>query len=138
MEPQFHLLIKKSHQEDLTRTNIDRHKNITNSTLSSSMNKMSTDIENLTVDDVRTMKQDIAYWIKVVPRRYSNDPNFKGKPLFLNFFSKCSQSRQSISTCPGKRYTKPLEKPKFQKQSFKQAMKGNQVGSLSPNLSDLS
>ena len=86
MEPQFHLLIKKIHQEDLARTNIDRHKNITNSTLSSSMNKISTDIENHTVDDVRTLEQDIAYGIKVVTRRYSNDTNLKGKPIFLNFF----------------------------------------------------
>ena len=35
-------------------------------------------------------------------------------------------SGHSISTCPEKNYTKPLEKPNFQKQTFNQARKGNQ------------
>ena len=39
---------------------------------------------------------------------------------------KCIRSGHSISTCPEKNYTKPLEKPNFQKQTFNQARKGNQ------------
>ena len=57
--------------------------------------------------------------------KYSNDPNFKGKPHFLKFCKKCSRSGHSISTCPEKSYTKPLDKPNFQKQNFNQATKGN-------------
>ena len=72
------------------------------------------------------MEQDIAHGIIVVRQKYSNDPNFKGKPHFLKFCKKCSRSEHSISTCPEKRYTKPLDKPNFQKQTFNQAMKGNQ------------
>ena len=72
------------------------------------------------------MEQDIAHGIDVVRHKYSNDPNFKGKPLFLKFSKKCSRLGHSISTCPEKRYTKPLDKPHFQKQIFNQAMKGTQ------------
>ena len=72
------------------------------------------------------MEQDIAHGINVVPHKYSNDPNFNGKPLFLKFCKKCSRSGHSISTCPDKRYTKPVDKPSFQKQTFNQAMKGIQ------------
>ena len=72
------------------------------------------------------MEQDIAHGINVVRHKYSNDPNFKGKPLFLKFCKECSRSGHSISTRPEKRYTKPLDKPNFQKQTFNQAMKGNQ------------
>ena len=31
------------------------------------------------------MDQDIAYEINVVQHKYSNDPNFEGKPIFLKF-----------------------------------------------------
>ena len=72
------------------------------------------------------MEQDIAHGINVVPHKYSNDPNFKGKPLFMKICKKCSHSGHSISTCPEKRYTKPLDKHNFQKQTFNQAMKANQ------------
>ena len=72
------------------------------------------------------MEQDIAHGINVVRHKYSNDPNFKAKPLFLKFCKKCSNSGHSISTSPEKRYTKPLDKPNFQKRTFNQAMKGNQ------------
>ena len=75
---------------------------------------------------MHVMDQDIAYGITVLRHKYSKDPNFKGKPLFLNFCKKCSRSGHSISTCPDKRYIKPLDKPNFQKQTFNQAMKGNQ------------
>ena len=57
---------------------------------------------------------------------YSNDPIFKGKPLFLKCFKKGSRSAHSISTWPEKCYTKPLDMPKFQKQTFNQAIKRNQ------------
>ena len=60
------------------------------------------DIDNLTVDDVRTMEQDIAYENNVVRQKYSNDPNFKGKPIFLKFCKKKSRRGHSISTCPKK------------------------------------
>ena len=72
------------------------------------------------------MEQDIAHRMNVVRQKYSNDTNFKGKPLFLKFCKNCSRSGHSNSTCPEKRYTKPLDKPNFQTQSFNQAMKGNQ------------
>ena len=39
---------------------------------------------------------------------------------------KCSRSVHSISICPDKQYTKPIEKLNFQKQTFDQAIKGNQ------------
>ena len=72
------------------------------------------------------MEQDIEHGINVVRHKYSNDPNFKGKPLFLKFCKKISRSRHSISSCPDKRYTNSLEKPSFQYQTLNQAMKGNQ------------
>ena len=43
-----------------------------------------------------------------------------------HFCKKCSRSGHSVSTCPDKRYTKPVDKPNFQKQTFSQDMKGNQ------------
>ena len=124
----FAQLVEKIHQEDTTRTHIDRHKLNTNSTLSPSIKTLSLEINNLTVDDIHAMEQDIAHGINVVRYNHvrSNDPNFRGKPLFLKFCNKCSRSGHSISTCHEKRYTKPLEKPNFQKQTFNQAMKGNQ------------
>ena len=42
-------------------------------------------MDNLTVDDIHIMEQDIAHGINVVRHKYSNDPNYKGKPLFLKF-----------------------------------------------------
>ena len=61
---------------------MDRPKLNTNSTSSSSSNNLSLEIDNLTADDVHMMEQDIAHGINVVRHKYSNDPNFKGKPLF--------------------------------------------------------
>ena len=117
LEPQFSFaqLVEKIHQEDITRTHIDRHQLTTNSTLSPSINNLSLEIDNLTVVDIHAMEHDIAHGINVVRHKYSNDPNFKGKPLFLIFCKKCSRSGHSISTCPEKRYTKPLDKPNSQK-----------------------
>ena len=117
MEPQ-----EKKHQEDITRPHIDRHKCNTNSTLPSSINNHSVDIDHLTVDDIHMIEQDIAHGVNVGRHKYSNDPNFKGKPRFLKFCKKCSRSGHSISPCPCKRYTKP----NFKKQIFNQAIKGNQ------------
>ena len=64
------------------------------------------------------MEQDIAHGIKLVRHQYSKDPNVKGKILFLKFCKKCSHSGHSISTCPEKRYAKPLDKPIFLKTNF--------------------
>ena len=50
----------------------------------------------------------------------------KGNHSFQNYVKKCSRLGHSISPCPNKRYTKPLKKPNCQKQTFNQAMKGNQ------------
>ena len=122
----FVQLVEKIHQEDITRTHIDRHKLNTNSTLSTLINYLSLKIDNLTIENVHSMEQDIAHGINVVRHKYTNEPNFKGNPLFLKFCKKCSGSGHSISTCPEKRCTKPLEKPNFQKKTFNQAMKGNQ------------
>ena len=72
------------------------------------------------------MGKYIAHGINVVRHKNSNDPNFKGQPLFLKLCKKCSRLGHSISPCPNKRYTKPLKKPNCQKQTFNQAMKGNQ------------
>ena len=116
-------LVEKMHQEDITRTHIDRHKLSTNSTFSSSIDNISLDIDHLTVDDIHMMERDIAQGINVVRHKYSNDPKIKGKPLFLKFYKNWSRSGHSISTCPDKRYTKTLEKPYFQKQTFNRAMK---------------
>ena len=111
---------------DITRTHIDRHKLSTNYPLTSSINNISLDIDDLTVKDVRGMAPKILYGINAVRQKYSNDPYSKGKPLCLTFSKKCSRSGHSISTCVDKRYSKLLEKPKFQKQTFNQAMEGNQ------------
>ena len=115
LEPQlpFAQLVEKIHQEDITRRHIDRHKLKTNSTSSHSIINLSLEIDNLTVDDIHAMEQDIAQGINLVLHKYSNDPNFKGKLLFLNFCRKCSRSGHNISTCPEKRHTKPLDKPNF-------------------------
>ena len=73
------------HQEDITRTHIDRHKLNANPTSSYSINNLSLEIDSLKVDDIHAMEQDIADGINVVQYKYSNDPNFKGNPLFLKF-----------------------------------------------------
>ena len=59
------------------------------------------------------MEQGIAQRINVVRHKYSNDPNFKGKSLFLNFCKKCSRSGHINSTFPDKRYPISFEKPSF-------------------------
>ena len=122
----MHNLLKKIHQENITRTHIDRHKLNTNSTLSPSIYNLSLEIDNLTVDDIHAIEQDIAHGKNVVRHKNSNDPNFKRKPLFPKIFKNCARSGHSISTCPDKKYTKQLDEPDFQKQTFNQAMKGNQ------------
>ena len=96
LEPQlpFAQLVEKIHPEDITRTHIDRQNLNTNSTLSPFINNLSIEIDNLTVDDIHTMEQVIAHGKNVVRHKYSNDPNFKGKPLFLKFCKKCSRSGQ--------------------------------------------
>ena len=85
----------------------------TNSTLFSSDKTPSFDIDNLTVDDIHEMQLDIEYGINVVRQNYPNEPNFKGKPLFLKFCKKYSSSGHSNYTCPDKRYIKPVDKPNF-------------------------
>ena len=72
------------------------------------------------------MEQNIAHGTNVVRHKYSKDPILKRKPLFIKFCKKCSCSGHSISIWSDKRYTKPLEKSSYQKQTFNQAMKGNQ------------
>ena len=127
-EPQlpFAQLVEKIHQMLITRRHLNRRKLNANSTLSSSINSHSLEIDNLTVDDVHMMEQDIAHRNNVVQHKYSNDPNFKGKPLFLKFCKKCSRSGHTIASCLDKRYTKPLNKPIIQRQAFNPKMKGNQ------------
>ena len=92
LEPQlpFARFVEKIHQEDITRTHIDRHNLNTNSTLSTSINNLSLEIGNLTVDDIHAMKQVIAHGINVIQHKYSNEnyPNLKRKPLFLKFCKK--------------------------------------------------
>ena len=80
LEPLFPFaqLVEKLHQEGITRTHIDRHKLSTSPTLTPTINNLSLDIDNLTVKDIQTMEQDIAYGINVVRHKYSNDPRFKG------------------------------------------------------------
>ena len=65
LEPQLYFaqLVEKIYREDITRTHIDRHKLNTNSTLSSSINKISLDIDHLTIDDIHMMEQGIAHGI---------------------------------------------------------------------------
>ena len=59
LEPQFIFaqLVEKIHQEEITRTHIDRHKLSTNSTFSSSINNLSLDIDYLTADDIHMMEK---------------------------------------------------------------------------------
>ena len=54
LEPQLTLaqLVEKVHQEDITRTHIDRHKIKTNSTLFSSIKNLSFDIDHLAGYDI--------------------------------------------------------------------------------------
>ena len=75
----FVQLVKKIHQENITRAHIDRHKINAKSTLSSSINNISLDVDNLTVEDILTIEHDIAYEINVIKQKYSNDPNIKGE-----------------------------------------------------------
>ena len=117
--------VEKIHQEDITRTHIDRHKISPNSALSSSVNNLSIDIDNLIIDDVRTMEQDIAYGINVVRHKTQMTQILTGNHYSL-IVGKNSRSGHSICSYPEKRYIKPLEKHNFQKQTFNQAMKGNQ------------
>ena len=67
LEPQlpFAQHFEKIHQEDITGTHLDRHKMSTISILSSSLNNISMDIDELTIDDIRTMEQDIAKFLKI-------------------------------------------------------------------------
>ena len=76
LEPQlpFTHLVDKIHQEDITRTHIDRHKLNTNSTITPTINNLSCDIINLTIEDIQIMEQDIAHDINLVRHKYSNDP----------------------------------------------------------------
>ena len=85
LEPQlpFAELVEKKHQEDIIKNHIDRHKLNTNSTLSPSINNLSLEKDNFTQDDIHAMDQDIAHGINIVRNKYSNDPNFKRKPLSL-------------------------------------------------------
>ena len=57
LEPRlpFSQLVEKIHHEDITITQIGRHKISTNSTPFSSTNNISSDIDNLSKDEVRTM-----------------------------------------------------------------------------------
>ena len=68
LEPQlqFAQFVEKLHQEDITRTHIDRNKLNTNPTSSHSINNLSLKIDNLTVDDIHAMEQDIAHGINVI------------------------------------------------------------------------
>ena len=79
LEPQlpFAQLFEKNHQEDITRTHIDRHKLNTNSNLSTPINNLSLEIDNPTIDYLHAMEQGIAHGIKIMQHKYSNDPNFK-------------------------------------------------------------
>ena len=109
LEPQlpFAQLVEKILQEDITRIHIDSYKLNTKSTLSTSINNLSLDIDHQTVDVIHMMEQDIAHGINVVCQKYSHDPNFKRKPVFLKFCKKnCSRSGHNFSTYPDKRYTK--------------------------------
>ena len=73
--------IKKTSPE---RILIDTDQNIeTKPTFSSTMNNITTKIDNQTLDDVRAMEQDIAYCINVARQNYSKGPNFKSKPFLL-------------------------------------------------------
>ena len=68
LEPQLPIaqLVEKIHQEDITRTHIDRHKLNRNTTITPTINNLSCDIDNLTVEDIQIMEQDIAHGINVV------------------------------------------------------------------------
>ena len=69
-QPPFLQLVDKIDQNDIIRIHIDRDKIGTDSALSSSINNISMDIDNLTIDDIHTMEQNIAYKINVAQRKY--------------------------------------------------------------------
>ena len=96
----FAQLVEKIHQEDITRTHIDRHKINLKPTFSPSIKNLSMELDNLTVEAIQSIEHDIAHGINVVRHKYSNDPDFKGNHSFSNFAKKCSVSGHSISTCP--------------------------------------
>ena len=54
------------------------------------------EIENLAVEDVRTMEQCIVYSINVKRHKYSNYPRFKGKPLVLKFCKKTVHEQDTV------------------------------------------
>ena len=84
LEPQllFTQLSEKIHQEDITRTHIDRKKIKTISTLSPSIKSISTELDSLTMGYIRTKEQGKTYGINVVRQIYSIGRNLNGKPLF--------------------------------------------------------
>ena len=128
MEPQlrFAQLVEKYtkkilHEHISTDTNLN-----TNSTSSHPINNLSLEIDNLIIDDIHAMEQDIAHGINVVRHKYSNDPNFKGKPLFLNFVKNAHAPDMVFLRGLRKSTQNHLIHKIFKKQTFNQAMRGNQ------------
>ena len=59
-------LVEKLQQEEISSTDFDWHKIKKNCTLSPSINIISTEIDYLTIDDIRAVEQDIACGINVI------------------------------------------------------------------------
>ena len=66
--------MRNAQMKDALVKALDRHKLNTNSTITPTINNLSCDIINLTVEDMQIMEQDIAHDINVVRHKYSNDP----------------------------------------------------------------
>ena len=64
------------------------------------------DIDNLTVNHIRTMEQDIACGVNFVRHKYSNETIFEGKPLFLKFCEKKVHNQDTVVPLALKNNTK--------------------------------
>ena len=76
----FANLVEIIQQVDVKRSRIDQCKIKINRALSTSINFVK---QIMTVYFVRTMEQDISYAVNLVQHKFSNNPNIKGKPLFI-------------------------------------------------------
>ena len=83
----FTHLVEKIHQDNITRhISSTRNQKIFYPFIINK--KKSTEIDNLTVDDIQTLEQTMAYGINVVRHKHSNKTNFRELPLFIKFCKK--------------------------------------------------
>ena len=74
-------LVEKTDQDNI-RWHRDPHELTANSILSTWLNKINTNVDNLIVDDVRVLEQALSYGIKLLRLKYSSYPNLNMKMVF--------------------------------------------------------